>query len=101
MSLALFLTGCSRKSSKEVDITETSFNVESCDKYFHLLDCILNNDDDKQYSKDDRKELREYIKLMQNGWTWLDEETIDKNCTDELAKFSEMKSELSEIWCSL
>lgn len=92
---------CSRRSTKKIDITDTSFNVESCDKYFWLLDCILDNEDDKDYTKDDRNELREYIKLMQSEWSGLDNEDLDKNCTDELAKFEEMKDDLVKIWCSL
>ena len=81
------ITGCSLKSNKKIDITDTSFNVDSCDKYFNLLDCILDNDDNVEYTKEDRKELREYIKTMQEEWSGLDENVLDKNCLEGIANF--------------
>lgn len=103
LSFVFFIAGCSRWSSKKIDITETSFSVDSCDKYFQLVDCILNNDTDETYTESDRTEIREQIKSMQEEWKDLDDETLANNCSSELEKYKadDVEEELSKIWCSL
>lgn len=99
--LVFLVVGCGWKANKKVDITETSFNVASCDKYFKLLDCILENDDTIDYDDEDREELREYIKSMQEEWSGLSNNSLDGRCVTELNKFYDRVDQLTEIWCSL
>ena len=102
LSFIIFVAGCSQWSNKKIDITETAFSVDSCDRYFQLLDCILDKDSDETYTESDRLDIREQIKSMQEDWSGLDNDTLSENCSSELEKFStdEVKSELSKIWCS-
>ena len=97
MSLVIIIAGCSKK----MDITDNNLNVESCDKYFELMDCVLINENDERYTTEMRDELREYVKSIQEEWESLDEETLDKKCSDELLKFETMSDRLNEIGCSM
>lgn len=87
--------------SNKIDITDTEFNVESCDKYFELMDCILENDNDETYSEEMRDELRQEVKDMQEEWNGMDEESLDEQCSSQLASFEEIEDRLEEIWCSI
>ena len=99
LCVVLFTAGCS--FNKKVDITDTGLEVESCNQYFSLMECILENESDDTYSPEKRDELREEIKELQASWAELDEETLDNTCSAELAKFSALKDSLAEIWCSI
>ena len=98
LPLVILLTWC---WSNKIDITETEFNVESCDKYFELMDCILENDDDETYSDEMRDELRQEVKDMQESWNTEDEESLDEKCNSQLEVFEEIEDRLEEIWCSI
>ena len=96
MSLAVLATGCTKK----VDITNNDLGVESCDRYFELMDCILENDDEK-YSEEMRNELREDVIAIQEEWKDLDKEFLDETCTAELEKFESISDSLNEIGCPI
>ena len=98
LSLVILVAWC---WDKKIDITDTEFNVESCDKFFALVDCILENDKDETYSEEMRNELRQEVKDMQEKWNGLDEESLDEQCTSQLASFEEIDDRLKEIWCSI
>ena len=85
----------------KIDITDTNINVETCDKYFELMDCILENDADENYTEEMRDELRQEVKDMQAEWESLDQEELSEKCNDELSKFEEIEDRLEEIWCSI
>ena len=95
--LVIFAAGCSKK----IDITENDLNVESCDKYFKLMDCILENDNDEKYTDEMRDELREDVKAIQEEWKNLDRESLDETCTTELSRFEAISDSLNEIGCSI
>ena len=86
--------------SNKIDITDTEFHVESCDKYFELMDCILENDDDETYSDEMRDELRQEVKDMQESWNSLNESELDEQCSSQLDNFKQIEDRLNEIWCS-
>lgn len=100
--VVVFLIGCGSKHEEEekIDITDTEFNVETCDKYFELMNCILENDSYEVYTEEMRNELRKLIKDMQTEWEWLDQEELHEKCNAELEKYGEIKDRLEEIWCS-
>ena len=85
----------------KIDITDTNINVETCDKYFELMDCILENDADENYTEEMRDELRANIKSMQEEWSTLDDEELADTCSTELAKYEKIEDRLEEIWCSI
>ena len=99
LCIVLFTAGCS--FNKKVDITDTGLEVESCNQYFSLMECILENEDDESYTPEKRDALREEIKELQAEWAELDEEELDNTCSAELAKFSVLEDSLAEIWCSI
>lgn len=94
----LLVAGC---GWNKIDITDTDFDVESCDRYFELVDCILNNDSDETYSPEMRDEIRQEVKNMQDGWNSYSDDELDSLCTAELDKFSSIESTLDEIGCSI
>ena len=95
LSLMLFISGC----TGNFDIIDTSFNVESCDKYFSLMKCVLENDKSEDWTKERREKLVQSIKDMQNEWNQLNEDELDERCTTELHRFELIKEQLDEIWC--
>ena len=100
LSSVVFIAGCSFSNNK-VDITETKFDVEACNKYFEVMDCILDNDSDASYSQAMRDSLREDVKMMQESWENLDESVLENTCNAELEKFSAIEDSLTEVGCSL
>ena len=85
----------------KIDITDTNFDVETCDKYFELMNCILENDGDETYTEEMREELKQEVKDMQAEWELLDEEELSEKCSTELARFEEIRDRIEEIWCSI
>ena len=98
-SLVLLVFGCWKK---KIDITETEFeyDVDVCDRYFQLAECIIDNDKNKNWTKEMKDELRVATKNMQEEWKALSEDELTNKCiemTDALLKNS---GYLSDIWCS-
>ena len=94
------LVGCWKKE-QESNVTKNEINVESCDTYFELVNCIIDNDTDESYSDEDRELIRQWVQDMRDGWASLDDEALDQMCTAEISKFDSMKDYLSQIGCSL
>jgi len=95
--LTVLVVGCSKK----IDITDNNLNVESCDRYFKLMDCILENDADEKYTDEMRNELRQNVKSIQEEWENLDKESLDEMCIWEIEKFESIRDSLNEIGCSI
>ena len=95
--LILLVAGC---GSNKIDIMDTNIDVESCDKYFKMMECILENDRDSDYTEEDRDGIRQTIKDMQAEWEWLDPEVLSEKCSIELAKYEGIQDRLEAIWCS-
>lgn len=99
LTLIIVVAGCSKQ--EKIDITDNDFNVESCDKYFEMMECILQNDDDENYTDSERDHLRQTVKDMQAEWEWLDYDELDEKCNSELAVFEKIEDRLEAIWCSI
>jgi tRNA uridine 5-carbamoylmethylation protein Kti12 len=65
-----------------------------------LVECIIDKDDNKNYTKQMRIDLKNEVKQMQEEWKQLDEEELTKKCTEELAKFEPMENNLNSFGCS-
>lgn len=98
LSLVIFLPGC---GDKGVDITQTDFEYEVnvCDEYFELLDCIIKKDNNETYTPEMREELRWEIKLIQEQWKYLSEDELTKKCSEEKSKFDDIHDDLKSLWC--
>lgn len=96
------LAGCWKKEQAS-NVTKNEINVESCNTYFELVNCIIDNDTDASYSEEDRKVIREWVEDMRDGRASLDDETLDEMCIKEISKFEweQMKEYLSNIGCSI
>ena len=103
--LVVFVAGCSwwakKENAEENNVTKAEINVESCNNYFELVNCIIDNDTDESYSDEDRALIRQWVEDMRDSWASLDDETLDQMCTAEISKFDSMKDYLSQIGCSL
>ncbi len=92
---------------KKVEITNTEslkeYKAESCDKYFEMVDCIIEKEIDSSRTEEMRNELRQEIVNKQISRSGLDSNTIENNCKNELDNFYEtgVKNHLNEIWCSI
>lgn len=94
----LLIAWCSRWN-KKTDIVNTDFDIESCNKFFQLIDCIIDKDNDKDYTDSMKEELRQEIKSIQSERNLLSAEEIDYKCKAELEKYSPYEDSLREIWC--
>lgn len=108
--LVVFVAGCSWWWNKEkeveeielkTDITDVKFDIESCNKYFQVIDCTLDNDNNSSYTEEERQTLREEIGFTQEVWSQLDDESLAKLCDDKLGKLKLHSEEFSKIGCSL
>jgi len=100
----VFLSGCSWFSKDEentMNNTKPEIDVESCNNYFELVNCIIDNDTDDTYSAEDRELIRESVDDMYESWATLDDDTLSEMCSKELSKFDSMRDYLWEIGCSL
>ena len=95
-----FLVWCSSWNKEEkIDITETKFDVEVCDNYFALLDCIIDNDWNKKYSFQAKNDLRSEILAFKDEWYKLDNESLTKKCSENLDEYIKIEDKLIEIGC--
>ena len=98
--LVLLIIWCGKH---KVDVTDTDFeyNVEVCDEYFELVGCIIDKDDNPNYTKKMRDELRNKVKEMQEDWKQLSERELTRKCTEGLSQFEtdEMKENLKSYGC--
>ena len=101
--LIVIVAGCSwwSKKEKESNVVKNEINVESCNNYFELVNCIIDNDTDTSYSEEDRQVIRDGVEDMRDSWASLDDDTLDEMCTKEISKFDSMKDYLAQIGCSL
>ena len=103
--LVIFVAGCSwfwkKENAEERNVAKAEINVESCNDYFELVNCIIDNDTDNSYSAEDREVIRDGVNDMRESWATLDDDTLDQMCSAEISKFDWMKEYLSEIGCSL
>ena len=81
--------------------TDFEYNVEVCDKYFELVECIIDNDDNPNYTKKMREELRNNVKEMQENRRKLSEQELTRKCIEGLSQFEtdEMKENLRSYGC--
>lgn len=98
LTLVIFIAWCWISTNK-INITDTEFHVESCDKYFELMDCILDNENNEERDQESRDVIRSDIKTLQNMWNNLDEKTLDDKCSSELENFNRYWEVLENVWC--
>ena len=104
LSLVALIVGCGKKDNVEkIDITETEFeyNIDACDKYFELAECIIDKDNSKNWTEKMKNELRLEIKNEQEERKLLNEKDLAIKCSDELSKFDSMKESLESFGCNI
>ena len=82
LPLIVLVAGCSRGWDKKTSITDTKFKAESCNKYFRLMDCVLDNDTDVSYTEEQREEIRNEVLQIQEQWTQLDDSILEESCNE-------------------
>ena len=85
----------------KTNITENKFEAESCNQYFEMMSCILDNANDESYSESLREDLRQDIISMQEERKNLDQETLSDTCSAELSRFDGIQDSLAEIGCAV
>ena len=100
--LVLLLSGCGWWWKEKVDITDTDFeyDVAVCDKYFELVECIIDKDTNVDYNQQMRLDLKNEIKKMQEEWKQLNEGELMNKCTEELSKYEKIEDNLNSFGCS-
>jgi len=98
MSFVAFLCGCWKD---KVDVTETEFeyDVDICDQYFELVECIIDKDNNPNYTKEMRSELKNEIKQMQENWKLLNYDELSQKCMDELNNLKSMEKNYNSFGC--
>ena len=74
---------------EDIDVTETWFeyNIAVCDKYFNLIECIIDNDPNENWDQQMKLETKAKVKEMQDEWKELDEDELIKKCTNALESY--------------
>lgn len=99
LALVVLVVWCWKKD--KIDITDNNIDVEICDKYFELMNCVLENDGDETYTEEMRKELKQEIKDVQAEWELLEQDELHEKCSAGFNKFYEIEDRLNEIWCPI
>lgn len=103
LSLYAFISRQNKDDDVEIDITDTGFqyDVAICDRYFKLVECIIDNDTNENWSHDMRIEFKSEVKKIQEDWKNLSEEELAKKCTDLLENFEKdlSKERLNSFGC--
>ena len=102
LPLVLLLWGCRNSSNNDIDITQTNvdYDVEICNTYFELAECIINNSQDENWTPEMKIQLKNELKSEQEAWNDLDEEELVDQCSYMLSALSNA-TDLDEIWCSI
>ena len=90
LSLCIIVSWQNNDEEKiEVNITDTDFqyDVAICDRYFELIECILERDTNVNWTLEMRQEFRDYIKEIQEERKLLTEKELYKKCKDALEDF--------------
>ena len=101
LSMAVLIAGCSWFGNKKTNITNVKYDVESCNTYFRVIDCVLENDHNAYYSEEDREDVRKEVKELQEAYKQLDNDILTEVCDKRLAEFIQFKDEFTKIGCSL
>lgn len=101
LSMAILIAGCSWFGNKKTDITNVKYDVESCNIYFRVINCVLEKDGNKNYSEEDREDVRLEVKELQEAYKQLDNDTLTEICDERLAEFIPFKNEFAELGCPL
>ena len=98
LPLVLLVIGCWKD---KVDITDTDFEyeVDVCDEYFELAECIIDNTKNEDWTEILKNDLRLEIKMQQDERKNLSEEQLTRNCSGMLDNILENSTELVELWC--
>ena len=65
------------------------YTIVICDKYFKLVECIIDRDTNENRTQEMRKEFKNDVKKIQEEWKQLTEEELTKKCTEVLRDFEE------------
>ena len=83
----------------KIDVKDTGFvyEVDVCDEYFELVECIIDKSGNADYTKQMRIDLKNEVKQMQEKWKNYSKEELTKRCTDELSMFYDDKKMVEEL----
>ncbi len=87
----------------EIDVSETDFkyDVAICDKYFGLIECIINNDPNQARNSQMKLELKSKFRELQEEWKQLSENELAKKCTEEYENYKKnlKENQLNSFGC--
>ena len=98
LPLVFLLTWC--WTEEKIDITDNDIDLEPSDKYFELVECIIENDNNEKWSQEMKDELRAEIKNRQEEWKLLDEDELAAKCVESFSKFEALEDQLLDFGCS-
>lgn len=84
----------------ETNILETNFDydVEVCDKFFEVAECIINNTEDASWTQERKDDFKNEIKKKQEEWKSLSRDQLELECSSRLSIFWD---DLDELWCQI
>jgi len=83
----------------KIDVKDTGFvyEVDVCDEYFELVECIIDKSDNVDYTMQMKIDLKNEVKQMQEKWKSFSKEDLMKRCSDELSMFYDDKKMVEEL----
>lgn len=99
LATIVFVAWCNTKT--DTNLTSGDFEVESCNQYFQLASCILDNDPNEAYTPEVRADLKNTLQNAKNEWLEKENDELEWLCVENLNVFNWMDAELAEIWCNL
>ena len=76
------------------------YDVDICDKFFEVSNCIIDNTKNSSWTQEKKDELRNAILLRQEQWKTLSRDQLEEECSSILSVLKNA-SDLDELWCQI
>lgn len=88
------------KSGISVQEPVFDYDVEICDKFFEVSNCIIDNTKNSSWTQEKKDDLRNAILLRQEQWKTLSRDQLEEECSSILSVLKNA-SDLDELWCQI
>ena len=100
LSAIALLAWCTR-NKLEVNLDETNFDVDVCNTYFDLIECVIENEPNDAYTPEIRDNLKAESQKTKASWLDKDSDELEVLCSSKLSKFEERAEEIAWFGCTM
>lgn len=99
--LPIVLLAWCGSEEKDIQLSDTKFDIDICNQYFELADCILENDPDEKVSEEDRIQIKEEFIQYQETLKEMEPEELTELCESNYNTLTSDSEALEKIGCNI